>query len=175
MLLLLAIVLFIFIILYHVINYGCHKYERLHYAYNREELQKTWYYKTYQLKDVRSTLEMLTLCDIAGMVVILLVSMLFWSPHIDEKIALYQEENIAIEEQIAGIVNRYQEYELNVINQCSPDEAVTMISLYPELKSDTLVSKQIDVYVANNEKIKSLKEDKINQKTIGWWMNFNWF
>lgn len=171
MLLLLAIILFIFIILYHIIDYGYHKY----YVGKREELQKTWYYKAYQLKDVRSTLEMLTMCNIVGIGVILLVTMFFWSPHIDEKIALYQEENIIIEEQIAGIVNKYQEYELNVINQCSPDEAVTMISLYPELKSDAIVSKQIDVYVANNEKIKSLKVDKINQKLIGWWLNFNWF
>ena len=83
MLLLLAIVLFIFIILYHIIDYGYHKYDRLYYVGKREELQKTWYYKAYKLKDVRSTLEILTACTIIGMGLILLVAMLFWSPHID--------------------------------------------------------------------------------------------
>lgn len=104
---------------------------------------------------------------------ILFAMLIMWSPTIDEKIALYQEENTKIEEQIASIVSDYQEYELGIIKECAPDKAVTMISLYPELKSDTLVAKQIDVYLENNNKIKQLKEEQINQRVIGWWFNFN--
>jgi hypothetical protein len=98
---------------------------------------------------------------------------MLWSPRIDEKIALYEEENIKIENQIAAVVSDYQEYELGIIKECAPDKAVTMISLYPELKSDILVSKQIETYINNNNAIKALKEEQINQKVVGWWFNFN--
>lgn len=104
---------------------------------------------------------------------ILFAMLIMWSPMIDEKIVLYQEENTKIEEQIASVISDYQEYELGIIKECAPDKAVTMISLYPELKSDTLVAKQVDVYLENNNKIKQLKEEQINQKVIGWWFNFN--
>lgn len=105
--------------------------------------------------------------------IILAAILCMWRPNIDEKIVLYQEENVKIEEQIASIVSDYQEYELGIIRECAPDKAVTLISLYPELKSDTLVAKQIDTYVENNNKIKQLKEEQINQKIVGWWFNFN--
>ena len=107
----------------------------------------------------------------AGLILVAILCM--WRPTIDEQIVLYQEENIKIEEQIATIVSDYQEYELGIIKECAPDKAVTLISLYPELKSDTLVAKQIDAYVENNNKIKQLKETQINQKIVGWWFNFN--
>jgi hypothetical protein len=104
---------------------------------------------------------------------LLLGMIILWSPRIDEKIALYEEENIKIENQIAAVVSDYQEYELGIIKECAPDKAVTMISLYPELKSDILVSKQIETYINNNNTIKALKEEQINQKVVGWWFNFN--
>ena len=50
---------------------------------------------------------------------------------------------------------------------------MTVVTLYPDLKSDTLVAKQIETYITNNDKIKALKEEKINQELIGWWFNFN--
>jgi hypothetical protein len=42
----------------------------------------------------------------------------------------------------------------------------------PKLKSNELVVKEIDVYVKNNNKIKSLKEDKINYNADKWWLYF---
>ena len=91
---------------------------------------------------------------------------------IDDKIAMYQEENAKIEEQIAETVKQYQQYETDIFTDVAPDSSITLVALYPELKADTLVQAQIDVYIKNNEKIKSLKEDKINGSVNKWWLYF---
>jgi hypothetical protein len=91
---------------------------------------------------------------------------------IDEKIEMYQSENSAIETQIAEVVEQYQKYETDIFTELSPESAITLVSLYPELKADSLVQKQIEVYVANNEKIKELKESKISGKVKKWWLYF---
>lgn len=91
---------------------------------------------------------------------------------VDEKIAMYQEENAKIEVQIATTVENYQQYENNIFTEVAPDSSITLVALYPELKSDTLVQAQIEVYIENNDKIKSLKEDKINGSVYRWWLYF---
>lgn len=91
---------------------------------------------------------------------------------VDERIEMYEAENAHIENQISDCVQRYQEYEQEIFTEVSPKDAVVLVSLYPELKADTLVAKQIDVYIENNEKIKELKEDKINGPVYRWWLYF---
>ena len=91
---------------------------------------------------------------------------------VDEKITMYQEENTKIEEQIATMVKQYQEYETDIFESVTPESAMTLVTLYPELKSDTLVQKQIEVYLSNNERIKELKEEKINGSVLRWWVYF---
>lgn len=91
---------------------------------------------------------------------------------IDAKIAMYQEENVKIETQIAETVKQYQQYETDIFTSVAPDSAITLVALYPELKADTLVQSQIEVYIANNEKIKSLKEEKISGTVCRWWLYF---
>ena len=142
---------------------------------NRKKLQKKWQYKVGYTYENAIHDSCIGISIVAGIVAltILITMVIMWSPMIDEKITLYQEENLVIEQQIASVITDYQEYELGIIKECAPDQAVTMVSLYPELKSDTLVAKQIDIYLENNNKIKQLKEERINQKIIGWWFNFN--
>ena len=91
---------------------------------------------------------------------------------IDDKIAMYQEENEKIEEQMDALVSQYMEYESDTYGELKNDSSITLISLYPELKADELVKEQISVYITNNEKIKELKEDKINLKTKKWLLYF---
>lgn len=91
---------------------------------------------------------------------------------IDDKIAMYEEENAKIEEQIATIVEQYQKYETDIFTELAPESAITLVSLYPELKSDELVTKQIEVYLANNKTIKSLKEQQISGNVLRWWLYF---
>ena len=91
---------------------------------------------------------------------------------IDNKIAMYQEENTNIERQIEGCVKQYQEYESGVFADASSESVITLVSLYPELKADALVAKQIEVYLGNNKKIKELKEQSIDGDVMRWWLYF---
>lgn len=86
-----------------------------------------------------------------GFVICLIVTAVFGGLVIngrtlDSKIAMYTEENQKIEEDMNILVEQYMNYE----------------SKYPELKADTLVEKQIEVYTANNKKIKELNKGKVN-------------
>ena len=91
---------------------------------------------------------------------------------LDTQIEMYQEENTQIEQQIANVVCQYQQYETEIFTTVAPEDSISLVALYPELKSNTLVQKQIDVYVANNEKIKALKEKQINGRVLRWWLYF---
>ena len=91
---------------------------------------------------------------------------------IDAKIEMYEQENAVIETQISETVKQYQEYESGIYKEVAPESAVTLVSLYPDLKSDTLVQKQIEVYLTNNDKIKELKESKISGSVKRWWLYF---
>lgn len=85
---------------------------------------------------------------------------------IDKKITMYEEENIKIENSIDIIVKEYQEYEVGMY------DTMTAAMLFPELSSNTLVQKQIEIYVNNNQQIKALKADKLNHDLYGWWLYF---
>lgn len=91
---------------------------------------------------------------------------------IDDKIAMYQEENSKIEEQIAIVVSDYMEHESKVFDSAKVSSPVILAQLYPELKSDELIKSQIDIYTANNEEIKDLKLKKINDSVYRWWLYF---
>ena len=85
---------------------------------------------------------------------------------VDKKIAMYEEENIRIENQIDTIVKEYQKYEVEVY------DTMTAAMLFPELTSNTLVQKQIEIYVNNNQQIKALKTEKFKHELYGWWLFF---
>ena len=92
---------------------------------------------------------------------------------IDEKIAMYQEENSRIEESIEAIVSEYMEYESETFESvASTASPIAYVSLFPELKSDELVKNQIDVYYANAEAIKTLKVEKIEISELRWILYF---
>ena len=91
---------------------------------------------------------------------------------IDDRITMYEEENARIEQQIADVVEQYQKYETDIFMEVAPESAVTMVSLYPELKSDSLVQTQIEVYVENNKTIKYLKDKQIKGDVYRWWLYF---
>lgn len=96
------------------------------------------------------------------------------SRYINEKIAVYEEQNAEIEEEISVIVQNYMKYETETYGQFKNENTngITLVQLYPELKADELVQKQISIYILNNENIKQLKEKKIDSKTAKWWLYF---
>ena len=91
---------------------------------------------------------------------------------LDDKIAMYIEENQNIEIQMNDLVEQYMNYESGTYGELKGESSITLVSLYPELKADTLVAKQIEVYIDNNAKIKELKEKKIDLSAKKWWLYF---
>lgn len=91
---------------------------------------------------------------------------------INEKIAMYEQENAKIEQQIETAITAYQQHEKDVFTEVKPDSFIQLVSIYPELKSDTLVKEQIKTYQSNNKKIKDLKVTAINGNVKRWWLYF---
>lgn len=91
---------------------------------------------------------------------------------IDEKIEMYEAENTSIEERIDATVKNYMNFETTTYAELKDEDALNLVSLFPELKSDTLVQQQIEVYVANNQKIRELKEEKIDLSKAKWKLYF---
>lgn len=121
-----------------------------------------------------------TMSGILGFVALILVIEIFFilptvatEFTIDSKIEMYQEENANIEQDIDKIVKEYLEYEHETFADLKIEESsITLVALFPELKSDTLVQQQLEIYVDNNNKIKRLKEEKIDIAKKKWILYF---
>lgn len=96
----------------------------------------------------------------------------FSGSSIDGKIAMYQEENAAIEAQVSAIVEQYKQYESDTFADAKDNTDISSIVLYPELKSDQLVQSQIDVYVENKKIITDLMAEKCELEVARWWLYF---
>lgn len=93
--------------------------------------------------------------------------------NVEERLEMYEQENIAIEEKIKETVRAYMEYEQETYDNLIKDaDLTTLIIKYPELNSNELVKAEIEMYKENNNQIKILKEEKIKKKTISWWLCF---
>lgn len=91
---------------------------------------------------------------------------------LDDKIELYQAQNNEIEARLSETVSQYMQYETDTYRDLKGESCITLVSLYPELKADELISKQCELYIANNENITKLKEEKINVRNYKWWLYF---
>lgn len=91
---------------------------------------------------------------------------------IDQKIEMYEAQNAAIESSIEVTVKSYMDYEERTLTGLKDKDAINLVSLIPELKTDTLVQQQINVYITNNDAIIQLKEDKINLSKDKWLLYF---
>lgn len=92
---------------------------------------------------------------------------------IDDKINMYQETNAQIEERIGAAIEQYKGYEKGTLKELKGNEdVVTLVTMYPELKTDNLISKQIETYVYNNAKIQELREEEIEISKTRWWVYF---
>lgn len=91
---------------------------------------------------------------------------------LESKINMCIEENENIEEDINVLVEQYMNYESDTYGNLKNESSIMLISLYPELKADILIEKQIEVYTSNNAKIKELKEKLINISNYKWWLYF---
>lgn len=91
---------------------------------------------------------------------------------IDERIELYRQENANIESQMSVIVSEYMGFETETLEKFKNENSTTLVSLYPELKSNTLVTKQLELYIQNNQVIKSLECERLKYRIYAWWLFF---
>lgn len=91
---------------------------------------------------------------------------------VDDKIKMYEAENAKIDTQVCYIVENYKKYEKTTFNNVKRKDTNTLVLLYPELKSDTLVKEQIKIYNQNRKEILNLKKEKIDYKPLRWWVYF---
>lgn len=92
--------------------------------------------------------------------------------YIDTKIEYLTEQNAQIDDEIKLIIASYQDHELEFYKEFENVSSTTLITLYPEIKSNELVNKQLEIYFANQQEIKELELKKIDGGVIRWWMNF---
>ena len=91
---------------------------------------------------------------------------------LDDKIAMYEQENAAIEQSVDVLVKDYYKHESDTYSSLKPENAVLFASAYPQLQSNELATKQLEIYVDNNNKIKELKDDQINLSKNRFWLYF---
>lgn len=91
---------------------------------------------------------------------------------LEQKIAMYQEENQIIEAKIDALVEDYMKFEKETYGQFKSESLIELVSLFPELKADSLVSEQITVYLANEQQIKSLRQELIEIQGEKWLLYF---
>ena len=113
-----------------------------------------------------------TVSVVVSIVVILLFLFIVSNLGVSEKIELYQNENEEIENTIYTMVKEYMEYEKTTYKEFNKEQAMSYVSLYPDLKSNELVAKQVEIYTANKKKLNELKEQQIDQEIVKWWLYF---
>lgn len=103
-----------------------------------------------------------------------LIIMLFIYPYgVDQKIAMYEEENIKIEEKVRNSVKGYMEFENDTLkNLIDTSDLQTLLIKYPDLNSNELVKMEIETYKENSQKIKELKEESVTRHYKAWWLYF---
>lgn len=90
-----------------------------------------------------------------------------------QQIEILEEENKIIDEEIKLIVKEYMNWESDVYDQFKNESAITLVQLYPDLKSNELVQTQISVFLSNREEIKHLKKKTLETKVAKWWLYFD--
>lgn len=97
---------------------------------------------------------------------------------IDRKIEMYQEENSNIQNSISEIIENYMNYEQGTYAKSleSMDlkslDIVVLSQLYPDLKANEMVNQQINIYQENNNRVRELKEKKLECQLSKWWLYF---
>ena len=88
------------------------------------------------------------------------------------KIDMYEAENQKIEQDISNLVNQYMAHEGDVVDKVSNESSLTLVNLYPDLKSSDLVKQEIEIHTKNSAKIKKLKEQQIDTRNYKLWLYF---
>ena len=105
-------------------------------------------------------------------VAVLIIVLMMYPYKVEEKLAMYIEENTNIENKVKETVGAYMDFEKDTYQNLVKTADLTILIKYPELNSNELVKVEIETYKENNIKIKELKEQLIMKSTYDWWLYF---
>lgn len=91
---------------------------------------------------------------------------------IDNRLSILEEQNQVVLSQIEPLVQHALEYESNTYKDFKLDAAkvIAFTQLYPDLKANSFLNRQIDIILANQEEIKQLKLDKASLNAYHFWL-----
>lgn len=94
------------------------------------------------------------------------------STTVDARQLVLEEQNQIVLSQIEPLVQQALEYESNTYKDFKLDAAkvIAFTQLYPDLKANDFLNKQIDIILANQEEIKQLKLDKASLNAYHFWL-----
>ena len=153
------------ILIFGIICYAKKSYKEKTPKFFKWVYDNEWFYYTLNIVG--------TIISIIALIAVIIVGVVYSnSMVIDDKIALYEEENANIQQSVNLLVEDYKDYESSTFKDFKADDMTMVLSMYPELKSNKLVVEQIELHVANNAKIKELKELKLSYRVYEWWLFF---
>ena len=91
---------------------------------------------------------------------------------INSRLVVLEEQNQVVLSQIEPLVQQALEYESNTYKDFKLDAAkiIAFTQLYPDLKANNFLNKQIDIILANQEEIKQLKLSKATLNAYHFWL-----
>ena len=91
---------------------------------------------------------------------------------INSRLVVLEEQNQVVLSQIEPLVQQAFEYESNTYKDFKLDAAkiIAFTQLYPDLKANSFLNKQIDIILANQEEIKQLKLKKASLNAYRFWL-----
>jgi hypothetical protein len=94
------------------------------------------------------------------------------STTINNRLVVLEEQNTTVLTQIEPLVQKALDYESNTYKDFKLDVAkvIAFTQLYPDLKANSFLNKQIDIILANQEEIKQLKLDKASLNAYHFWL-----
>lgn len=91
---------------------------------------------------------------------------------IQEKIEIYEDQNVQIEQSIDAAVKAYCEHEQITYVQMSDGAVALVAAAYPELASSELVKTQMEVWTSNSHELKEMKSDLVDFNKARYFLYF---
>ena len=94
------------------------------------------------------------------------------SSTINSRLAVLEEQNTTVLTQVEPIIQQALNYESSTYKDLKLDvnKLIIFAQMYPELKANSFLNKQIDIILANQEEIKQLKLDKASLNAYHFWL-----
>lgn len=126
-------------------------------------------------KDILSTMAILFGIGsvISFIFVIVAASIVIEDKGLSKQILVYEQQNEQIETDITELIKAYLNCEPDTLIDCQTNNAIMSITMYPGLKSDTLVEQQCNLYIENSREIARLKAKQASNSFWKWWLYFD--